>query len=296
MKLLRWILLLCAVTAFAGSFAGKDEMNDIKYKDYEGFERKWQLITVRYRDDSHEQRFVWANEKAVKALKAGTTDYPDGSVFAKIGFITEEDPAFVSSRVPSGAMRYQFMVRNKEKYASTNGWGYALFAGNKKTMEIDPKAQTAACNACHNLVPQRGYVFSQPLKIIATDFKQPFNTKTPELNAIKFADAKTSSLPDVLRRNLPSFKSVRLVTGEIRNHVFRGTIDEIRPTLILESMKHQRPAVLLSKDERQFAVIYPDKNHCKDGHSLKSVFSTEVPNPAKGALPSFAIVWQDLCI
>ena len=98
-------------------YGDKPEMNGYKLSDYEGFEKKWRLVTVRYRKDTGEMRFTYANPKAWNALLKRSKDYPDGAVFAKIGIITMEDPAFPSSAVPAGTRRYQLMVRNKKKHA-----------------------------------------------------------------------------------------------------------------------------------------------------------------------------------
>lgn len=293
--------LLCAgFWAQADSFKGQSEMNGISYKDYEGFEDKWKFVTVRYRSDTGEQRFTWGNEPAMKALESGATDYPDGAVFAKIGFATEKDPSFESSMVPSGAKRYQFMVRDKKKYASTGGWGYALFDGNKLTYDVDPKAQAMACYACHKLVPERGEVFSQPLKISSFAAKVPAPVENGEVrvSAVKFETLPLKKLPEVVRRSLPErSRGVRSVTGELRNNVFRGTIDEIRPTLVEEVKRTGLPAALVALKDSQFAAVYPDPGR-KDCNkkSYKSVFSTQVPSTDPGASGYLVVAYQDLCL
>jgi hypothetical protein len=281
-------------------FAGKSEMNDIHFADYEGFEEKWKFVTVRYRMDSGEQRFVWANPAAMKALEEGSTDYPDGAVFAKIGFMTEEDPAFKSSRVPSGSLRYQFMVRDKKKYASTGGWGYALFDGNKTTIEGNPEYQAQACYACHLLVPERGQVFSVPLKIspfIAKAVSAP-KSDYAQSTAVKFHTVRLAQAPELVRKSLPSVKEIRAVEGEITAHVFRGTIDEIRPSLIDEVRRTGKPAALIGDDKKQFSAVYVDsrRKNCPGGKPLKAVFSTSVPSSAPGSAPYQVVAWQDLCM
>lgn len=291
------LLLVGAVSIFAEAqtFKGQREMNGISYSDYEGFEDKWKFVTVRFRQDTGEQRFTWGNELAMKALESGSTDYPDGAVFAKIGFATEKDPDFHSSLVPSGSKRYQFMVRDKKKYASTGGWGYALFDAAKVTFDGDPKTQSQACYACHLLVPQRGQVFSQPLKIsaFAAKIEAPLTPKEAPTSAVKFETVAIRKLPEIVRRNLPEgSKTARAVTSEIRNHVFRGTIDEIRPTLIEEVRRTGMAATLVSAKDSQFAAVYPDpdmnRKNC-NRKSFKSVFSTQ-------ASDYLIVAYQDLCL
>lgn len=295
------LLLLCAGSSvLAADFKGRSEMNGISYKDYEGFEDKWKFVTVRYRSDTGEQRFTWGNESAMKVLESGGTEYPDGAVFAKIGFATEKDPSFASSMVPSGAKRYQFMVRDQKKYASTGGWGYALFDGNKLTYDGDPQAQAMACYACHQLVPDRGQVFSQPMKISAFAAKvpPPILNREVSVSGIKFETMPLKKLPEVVRRSLPeNVRAIRSVAGELRKNVFRGTIDEIRPTLIEEVRRTGMPAALVALKDSQFAAVYPvaGRKDCTK-KSFKSVFSTQVPSSDAGASGYLVVAYQDLCL
>jgi hypothetical protein len=59
-------------------------------------------------------RLTYANDVAMKTLKNGKTDYPDGAVFGKTGIHTGSDPQFESSAVPKDIRRYQLMVRDKK--------------------------------------------------------------------------------------------------------------------------------------------------------------------------------------
>jgi hypothetical protein len=298
---MHFLIFIFLLHAHGETFAGKTEMNGISYGEYANFEDKWKMITVRYRQDTHEQRFVWGNAAAMKTLESGSIEYPDGAVFAKIGFMTEEDPAFKSSRTPSGAVRYQFMVRDKKKYASTGGWGYALFGGDKKTLEGNPAHEAQACYACHQLVTARGQVFSTPLKISAFTPKLPPTVKAedmPEISNVKFGTIPLSKAPDVMRRSLPEVKSVRTVLGSLTAHVFRGTIDEIRPSLVDEAKRSGLPATLISDDGAQFSAVFVDRprKNCAAGKSMKAVYSTSVPSNGAEEAPYLVVVWQDLCV
>lgn len=121
-------------------------------------------MTVRYRTDSKELRFTYANDLAWKQMNSSQPTYTDGAIFAKVGIIAEKDPAS-SSEVPSGAKRFQFMVRDRKKYRTTNGWGYALFDDKGKVFNEDIKQKTLACAACHNMVPERDFVFSTAMNL-----------------------------------------------------------------------------------------------------------------------------------
>src|SRR4051812_40536000 len=114
------MMRLFLISVFA--FAMQPTMSGVRLQDFRDFEKKWHLVTVRYRKDTAELRFTYANDIAWEALNRHSLDYPEGAVFGKIGVATQSDLSFASSSVPSGARRYQFMVRNKEKYQDTNGW------------------------------------------------------------------------------------------------------------------------------------------------------------------------------
>ncbi|MBV2167073.1 MAG: cytochrome P460 family protein, partial [Bdellovibrio sp.] len=106
----------------------KSEMNQISFEKYKNFPTEWNLVTVRYRNDNKELRFIYANNIAFQhLLSESKKSYPEGSAFGKTAYITAQDPHFPSSMVPSTNRRFQFMVKDSKKYAATNGWGYALF-------------------------------------------------------------------------------------------------------------------------------------------------------------------------
>ena len=253
-------------------FSGKPVMNGIRYLDYTDF-FGWDLVTVRYRQDNNEQRFTYANKLAWESLQKKTTDYPDGSVFIKVGYIGQPDPAFTSSVVPSGLRRVQIMVRNKEKYKTTDGWGYALFKFDGTTMAGDPTVKAEACAACHRIVPDRGYVFSQPIE------KKPvFNQDTSFLTSknswyknqknenlkkiISFEEKSVSSLPDdiLMRTLLPKdFKKIRMVKSNLTSNFFVGSFNEIIPSLVREVHETGLPAAMLENGNKKFSLVYPLK-------------------------------------
>ena len=259
------------------SYAGKVEMSGYQLDDYKNFEKKWKVVTVRYRKDTGEMRFTYANDKAWKALKAGGKNYPEGSVFAKIGLKTEEDPAFVSSAVPSGARRYQLMVKNSKKHAETNGWGYALFDQNGLTFPGNTKAAVQACAACHNLVPDRNYIFSQEM-ILAPYVKAKSTTQNILDSRITFETVSFDQLPEALKLQIPPNQNqIQKLTGVLSVTLFSGTLDEIRPTLYKEARRSQRPTVLFDKEANSFSLVYilSEKTKCSiDQIALMSIIKS----------------------
>jgi hypothetical protein len=242
----------------AEDFSGKDSMNDIAFKQYQDFQNKWSLVTIRFRKDTGEMRLTYANEIAAKVLNAGSINYPDGAVFGKIGFYTSSDPQFVSSVVPQGIRRYQFMVKNKKKYSSTNGWGYGLFNPEGKTFPESPKLTQDACYACHTIVENRGDVFSQNFSISKTT-KLMFSHPEKVSSKISYESHDIKKLPEAIAKLIPSeFKKVRFVTNKIlRANLFQGTLDEMKPILEHESLQSKLPALFTSQDFKKFVIVVP---------------------------------------
>ena len=283
MKLVLALILISNLRAFAEPAASQtiksNEMSGVKLNDFADFEKKWKLVTVRYRRDTGEMRFTYANDLAFEALMNSATDYPKGAVFAKIGFKTDLDPGFPSSVVPTQSRRYQFMVRDKDKFSTTDGWGYALFDRDGFVYPEDVQVQTMACAACHRVVPERGYVFSEYLEMSpkkTSDKKvQPENHFSRK---IKFDDLAVNKLPEDLRKLIPSsYKKVRLMNHEINQFIFQGTLDEVKPLLSGESVASQIPALILSADKQSYTLVFIEnlKLKCeqdgKSGYFIKSV-------------------------
>lgn len=262
-------------------------MNGYSLKDFEGFYDRWKLITVRYREDTKEMRFTYANEVAAKALENKVKEYPEGAVFAKIGFISEADPAFQSSVVPAGAKRYQFMVRDKKKFAATDGWGYVLLNGDGKTFTGEPQQNSLACAACHKLVPDRGYVFSEPAAF--APFVEKLQKSVREQSAkiaqqhIQFKTLDRGELSERLRRLIPAhFTKIRMMQGGLQQNMFEGTVNEIGPFLTQESLKSKSAAVLVNQAGDLFAFAYPqpENKDCARGE-VKSVIGRTITPATK---------------
>jgi hypothetical protein len=252
----------------ATTYAGRKEMNGYNFSDFRHFEKKWHPVTVRFRKDTNEMRFVYANDKAWRVVKAGGTAYPDGAAFAKLAVATTEDHFFASSAVPSGVRRYQLMIFNKKRHSTTNGWGYALFDANGVTFPENPNSTMVACHSCHSIVANQGYVFSVPMNISSFSAE-----KVSSSEKLEFEDVLLKDLPAIVRQKLPSgVTKVRMLKGPLRKSLFQGTLDEIRPTLSREVNRSGLPALLLSESGERFSVVFAIRNKkCKDGFGLRGV-------------------------
>jgi hypothetical protein len=183
-------------------------------------------------------------------------EYPDGAIFAKVGIITKSDPAFPSSEAPSGARRIQFMVRDKQKHASTDGWGYALFDNEGKIFPGDQKQMTLACAACHRLVPDRSYVFSQMMTRPSVLLSTMKSGEAAWSSRLRFSSRTAASLPESIQNLLPKdVKMLRVLDGELSKKIFSGTLDEIRPALAQELLRSGQPSLLISKDGHEFSLV-----------------------------------------
>lgn len=274
------------------------DMNGYSLSSYAGFERKWKLVTVRFRKDTGEMRFTYANDLAFKSLVRGTKDYPDGAVFAKISQKTEADPSFDSSSVPSGARRYQYMVRNKTKHANTDGWGYALFDKDGIVFPEKIETQSASCAACHRLVPEKGYVFSE-LMTLSPDHGLSESSKKRNQEATKLTYATTSvslldpSIRSLLPRGTEEFQNL---THELRKHLFQGALDEIKPSLAREAFRAKRPALVSSEDQKTFAIVFIEnfeiqcESEGKNGYFVKAISSSKAQ---KGKIYENRYCWVD---
>jgi hypothetical protein len=248
-------LISTLILAGGVSLALEPTMSGISLPQYADFYKKWNLVTTRFREDTKELRFVYANDAAFTALKSGAK-YPEGAMFAKIGMVTKSDEAFASSLVPSGTARYQFMIRDEVKFADTGGWGYALFNPEGRLFPGDVKMQVRACAACHAAVPSRQFVFSQ---LAPFDGQHSVFTRKADAATMNFKTVAVSILPKKDQEKIPArFSSVRMLQGEITNESFMGTIDEVRVFLVKEAIRSGLPATFVPKKKDFFLTIVPD--------------------------------------
>lgn len=248
------------------------KMNGITFQQFKGFEHKWKLVTVRYRRDNQELRYVYANKKAHIAILQNKLPYPDGAVFAKVAYLAQPDPAFESSLFPSQTRRFQFMVKNSKKYKETNGWGYALFNQQGEIHPEPEKDQVIACHSCHQIVPERDYVFSASLSEALK------KTKRGKIFEWEIEEILYEKIPSLVRQQLPeSFKSLLQVKSPLTKNVFQGTLDEIKPSLAKIVVTQKKAVLFISDDMKRFTLIYPEdlKIECDD-EGAKGLFLVSI--------------------
>ena len=141
--------------------------------------RDWPLISVaRVGAPVNDLRAKLGNAVAMKAYRAGTLPFPDGTVIARLAWnqaTSEENNRALGpvaekqlgaemaqkllseSFVAGSATNVQFMVKDSKKYAATGGWGFAQFNDGKPADESVHKT----CFACHTPAKDRDFVFTR---------------------------------------------------------------------------------------------------------------------------------------
>jgi hypothetical protein len=138
----------------------KPEYNGLTfYPDY----KNWKIISTTDRRDNHTLRVITGNNIAIKAIESKNVHpWPDGAVFAKIAWDAVADDKGV---LHAGQfLQVEFMVKDKTKYESTEGWGFGRWRG----MDLVPYGKDAKfvneCTGCHQPVKSNDYVYTMPLE------------------------------------------------------------------------------------------------------------------------------------
>jgi hypothetical protein len=243
-------------------------MNGISYKDYKDFSSSWKLVTVRYREDSKEIRLVYANAKAWLGLQKMKPSYDNGSAFGKIALLVSEDPSFPSSLVPSATKRFQIMVKDKNKYKNTDGWGYALFNSEGKVFKDDIQSETMACAACHRVVPERDFVFSR-ISYLDTKFDHNLENEGNSKKILIFKDMSITKLSKKVKKEIKEKTDIiHMAEGELLKNVFSGTLDEIIPSLIKKTKSTGKPSLFYFND-LNYSIVEKKKSSCANKQELK---------------------------
>jgi hypothetical protein len=141
--------------------------------------REWTLISVAtVGAPVNDMRAKLGNDVAIKAYRAGTIPFPDGTIIARLAWkqtVSEENnraigPVAEKQLGPQGAKKLlsqsfiagppinvQFMVKDSKKYASTGGWGFAQFNDGKPADE----AVHRTCFGCYAPAKDRDFVFTR---------------------------------------------------------------------------------------------------------------------------------------
>jgi len=125
--------------------------------------KNWKPISSTDRFDNNTIRQILANDVAIKAIAENQINpWPDGATFAKIAWLAQTGSDGVIR--PGPFFQVEFMIRDKQKYANTLGWGWARWRG----AELKPYGKDAnfvdECVGCHRPLSDTNYVFTEPIR------------------------------------------------------------------------------------------------------------------------------------
>jgi hypothetical protein len=226
-------------------------MNGIDPKTAAAFWDTWHQVTVRFRQDSGEQRFIYANDIAWAALNRGSATMPDGAMFGKVAFTTTMDPAFPNSVEPKVPTRIQLMRKDSRRYPQANGWGYALYLVKHATKVDDEAVVATACHACHALVADRDYIFSSPVFLPrARQEKEPSSPRFLD----QFKPVPAAALP-TFSRGVAAFFQVQGPLYYLRMPLFSGSLDESINPLLAATRVTGHTYLLADEEHRHFLLV-----------------------------------------
>ena len=125
--------------------------------------KNWRPISSTERFDNHTIRQILANDIAVRAIAENhIAPWPDGSTFAKIAWLEQIDDK--GAIKPGAFFQVEFMIRDRKKYASTLGWGWARWRGADLTPYGKDANFVNECTGCHAPLGETDYVFTEPIR------------------------------------------------------------------------------------------------------------------------------------
>lgn len=100
--------------------------------------------------------YFYANEKAMEGLRTGT--FADGAIIADEFLETHGNESGSSAK--EGPKRgVGVMVKDRQRYSTTGGWGFGAYDGDKKIDTLSAQDKNG-CFQCHAPRKERDYVFT----------------------------------------------------------------------------------------------------------------------------------------
>ena len=123
----------------------------------------WQIISSSHRTDNKTLRVIFGNDIAIKAARSGNINpWPKGAMLGKVVWKEGKDEHWTAAIVPKKFVHVEFMLKDKVKYKSTGGWGYARWVGPDLKVHGKNDSFANECVACHTPVKNQDYVFTKP--------------------------------------------------------------------------------------------------------------------------------------
>jgi Cytochrome P460 len=147
----------------------------LAFAEFRGY-TSWQPIAISH--NGAMLALIVGNRVMIDAFKAGIPGngkpFPDGAKMAKIHWNATRNEAYPGPPTVPGALHdTDFMVKDSKRFADSGGWGFGAFEYDAATdafrpgtsTDQPPQANDAKCGfACHTVVKNRDYVFTQYAK------------------------------------------------------------------------------------------------------------------------------------
>ena len=125
--------------------------------------KNWKPISSTDRFDNNTIRQILGNDIAIKAIAENQINpWPDGATFAKIAWLAQTGTDGVIR--PGPFFQVEFMIRDKQKYANTLGWGWSRWRG----ADLKPYGKDPTFRGRMRRLPppaqDTNYVFTEPIR------------------------------------------------------------------------------------------------------------------------------------
>jgi hypothetical protein len=136
------------------------ELNGMAFiKEY----RDWSPVSASERWDNGTMRLILGNPVAIRAIHEGHVNpWPDGTAFAKVDWKQLLRPS--GEVEPGEFIQVELMVKDKTKYASTNGWNFGRWKGDHLKPYGKDASYVTECMHCHQPMKDNDFVFSIPME------------------------------------------------------------------------------------------------------------------------------------
>ena len=143
--------------------------------------KHWGLVTVTDRYDNGTLRAILGNKTAIKAIGENKTNpWPDGTTFAKVAWSAIKDAAGNLQAGPF--IQVEYMIKDKQKYASTKGWGFARFKTPKLVSYGKDSLFASECVNCHRPMKENDFVFTKPVVSLPLNVHEVRNIAVNKMN------------------------------------------------------------------------------------------------------------------
>jgi hypothetical protein len=155
--LVRSTFLSIALLLALPSVQAETATDSTEYGDY----KDWRILGVSHRLEKKFVRAIVGNTTAIHAGREGKIlPWPDGSIIGKLSWKEKTHPQWPQAVVPGEFAGAEAMVKDAKKYAATGGWGFGHWEGT--TLVMNDEKATATCFACHTVMKDKDYVFTEP--------------------------------------------------------------------------------------------------------------------------------------